>query len=87
MRTKRQDDAHAGFRLAFAGAWVLASMVDDQRMCTDVLLPTTDRYPFAGNTTLWVLVLTTIGYLVTVALAQRLSPSSRTGPASSPQED
>ncbi|MFQ8868590.1 MAG: hypothetical protein ACLR67_09890 [Eggerthella lenta] len=43
-------------------------------MCTDVLLPTTDRYPFAGNTTLWVLVLTTIGYLVTVALARRLSP-------------
>ncbi|MCQ5105948.1 hypothetical protein NE553_15820, partial [Eggerthella lenta] len=42
-------------------------------MCTDVLLPTTDRFPFAGNTTLWVLVLTTVGYLV-VALARRLSP-------------
>ncbi|MFR1637727.1 MAG: response regulator transcription factor [Eggerthellaceae bacterium] len=39
-----------------------------------MLLPTTDRFPFAGNTTLWVLVLTTVGYLVVVALARRLSP-------------
>lgn len=74
MRTKRQDDAHAGFsgwRLLGLGFWQAWWMIS---MCTDVLLPTTDRFPFAGNTTLWVLVLTTIGYLVTVALARRLSP-------------
>ena len=68
MRTKRQDDAHAGFsgwRLLGLGFWQAWWMIS---MCTDVLLPPADRYPFSGNTTLWVLVLTTIGYLVTVAL-------------------
>lgn len=43
-------------------------------MCTGVLLPSTDHYPFAGNTTLWVLVLTTIGYLLVVVLSKKLSP-------------
>ena len=74
MRTKPQDDDHVGFsgwRLLGLGFWQAWWMI---RTCTDVLLPTTDRYPFAGNTTLWVLVLTTVGYLVVVALARRLSP-------------
>lgn len=74
MRTKPQDDDHVGFsgwRLLGLGFWQAWWMIS---MCTDVLLPTTDRFPFAGNTTLWVLVLTTVGYLVVVALARRLSP-------------
>lgn len=69
-----QDDDHVGFsgwRLLGLGFWQAWWMIG---MCTDVLLPTTDRFPFAGNTTLWVLVLTTVGYLVVVALARRLSP-------------
>lgn len=74
MRTNRRDDEQAGFsgwRLLGLGFWQAWWMIS---MCTDVLLPTTDRYPFAGNTTLWVLVLTTVGYLVVVGLSRRLSP-------------
>lgn len=74
MHTKQRGDDKAGFsgwRLLGLGFWQAWWMIG---MCTDVLLPTTDRYPFAGNTTLWVLVLTTVGYLAVVALARRLSP-------------
>ncbi len=51
MRTKPQDDDHVGFsgwRLLGLGFWQAWWMIS---MCTDVLLPTTDRFPFAGNTT------------------------------------
>lgn len=73
MHTKRGDEraSFSGWRLLGLGFWQAWWMIS---MCTDVLLPTTDRYPFAGNTTLWVLVLTTVGYLVVVALSRRLSP-------------
>ena len=73
MRTKPQDDDHVGF-----SGWRLLGLDsgkpgDDQHVHRRAAA-TTDRFPFAGNTTLWVLVLTTVGYLVVVALARRLSP-------------
>ncbi|MEG1246920.1 helix-turn-helix transcriptional regulator, partial [Gordonibacter sp.] len=63
----------SGWKLLGLGFWQAWWMIS---MCTDTLLPTTDRYPFAGNTTIWVLVLTTLGYLVVVGASRKLSPFS-----------
>lgn len=60
-----------GWRLLGLGFWQAWWMI---AMCTGVLLPTVNRYPFAGNTTLWVLILTTAGYLVVMLLSRKFSP-------------
>ncbi|MEA5019847.1 MAG: helix-turn-helix transcriptional regulator [Gordonibacter sp.] len=63
----------SGWKLLGLGFWQAWWMIS---MCTDTLLPTKDHFPFAGNTTLWVLVLTTIGYFVVVCASRVLSPFS-----------
>lgn len=63
----------SGWKLLGLGFWQAWWMIS---MCTDTLLPTKDHYPFAGNTTIWVLVLTTLGYFVVVCASRTLSPFS-----------
>ncbi len=63
----------SGWKLLGLGFWQAWWMIG---MCTDTLLPTTDRYPFAGNTTIWVLVLTTFGYVTVVCASKKFSPFS-----------
>lgn len=61
----------SGWRLLGLGFWQAWWMIS---MCTGVVLPTVGHYPAAGNTTLWVLVLTTAGYVGVVALSRQFSP-------------
>lgn len=67
------NERFSGWRLLGLGGWQAWWMIS---MCTDTLLPKTGNYAFAGNTTLWVLVLTTLGYAAVVGLSRRFSPFS-----------
>lgn len=74
MRAERQGEAHprfAGWRLLGLGFWQAWQMIS---MCTTTLIPASDPYPAAGNKTLWVLALMTLGYLAIVLLSRRFSP-------------
>ncbi|OUO89860.1 helix-turn-helix transcriptional regulator [Gordonibacter sp. An230] len=74
-RTRRESgkgrSGFSGWRLLGLGFWQAWWMIS---MCTGIVLPTTEHYPTAGNTTLWVLALTTAGYVGVVTLSRRLSP-------------
>ncbi len=74
MRAGQQQGEHPQFsswRLLGLGFWQAWQMIS---MCTPTLLPTTDRYPGLGNTTLWVLASMTLGYLAIVLASRKLSP-------------
>lgn len=73
IKKESERKPFAGYRLLGLGFWQAWWMIS---MVTGALLPTKDHYPFAGSTTLWILVLTTLGYLVIVLLSRRLSPFS-----------
>lgn len=63
----------SGFRLLGLGFWQAWWMI---AMCSSTLLPNENHYSAIGSTTLWVLVLTTLGYVAIVLAAKRLSPFS-----------
>lgn len=53
--------------LAFWQAWWMCAM------CTEVVLPRTGVYASVGDAALWVLMLTTLGYLMVVAISKRFT--------------
>ncbi|MEG0374287.1 MAG: DNA-binding response regulator, partial [Raoultibacter sp.] len=70
---EQTSSTFAGYRLLGLGFWQAWWMIS---MCTDAILPSEHHYPDAGSTTLWILVMTTLGYLVIVLLSKRFSPLS-----------
>ncbi|NTU89294.1 MAG: response regulator transcription factor [Actinobacteria bacterium] len=67
----------SGVRLLGLGFWQAWWMI---AMVTDVLLPETETFLFAGSLVLWVLTLTTLGYLAVVFASKWVSSfSSRMG--------
>lgn len=70
---EEEGERFSNWRLLGLGFWQAWWMIG---MCTDTLLPPMDRYGFIGNATLWVIVLTTLGYVAVMGASRRLSPFS-----------
>lgn len=67
------DERFSSWRLLGLGFWQAWWMIG---MCTNTLLPPTNHYGSMGSATLWVLVLTTLGYGAVMGASRRLSPFS-----------
>lgn len=71
LQRSEETARFSGWRLLGLGFWQAWQMIS---MCTNTLVPDTERFPFAGNALLWVLTLTAVGYVAVMFTARRHTP-------------